>query len=69
MATMKDIAERLGVSVSTVSKSLNGTGNVSESVRQQILDTALEMGYTPRRGSRAHTSAKICVFIENMGFE
>ncbi|MBN1892540.1 MAG: LacI family DNA-binding transcriptional regulator [Clostridiales bacterium] len=69
MATMKDIAERLGVSVSTVSKSLNGTGNVSESVRQQILDTALEMGYASRRDSRARTSAKICVFIENMGFE
>lgn len=69
MATMKDIAERLGVSVSTVSKSLNGSGNVSESMRQKILDTALEMGYASHREGRARTSAKICVFIENMGFE
>ena len=67
MATIKDIAERLGVSVSTVSKGLNGAKDISESLRQQVLDTAVEMGYTTKRkGSTGH---KIAFFIENMSCE
>ena len=45
MATIKDIATRLGVSVSTVSKGLNGASDISEELRQVVLDTAVEMGY------------------------
>ena len=41
MATIKDIANRLGVSVSTVSKGLNGASDISEELRQMVLDTAL----------------------------
>ena len=32
MATIKDIANRLGVSVSTVSKGLNGASDISDAV-------------------------------------
>ena len=42
---MADIAERVGVSVVTVSKALTGQKGVSESTRQQILKLADEMGY------------------------
>ncbi len=49
MATIKDIANRLGVSVSTVSKGLNGASDISEQLRQTVLDTAVEMGYTPKQ--------------------
>ena len=45
MATIKDIANRLGVSVSTVSKGLNGASDISDELRQMVLDTAVEMGY------------------------
>ena len=45
---MKDIALKLGIAVSTVSKGLNGANDISEELRQLILDTAVEMGYTPK---------------------
>ena len=34
MATIKDIANRLGVSVSTVSKGLNGASDISDELRR-----------------------------------
>ena len=34
MATIKDIAARLGVSISTVSKGLNGASDISEATAQ-----------------------------------
>ncbi|BBF42851.1 DNA-binding transcriptional regulator [Lachnospiraceae bacterium KM106-2] len=43
---MADIADRLGVSIVTVSKALSGKKGVSEDVREQIKKTANEMGYT-----------------------
>ena len=49
MATIKDIANRLGISVSTVSKGLNGANDISEELRQMVLDTAVEMGYTTKK--------------------
>lgn len=44
---MLDIAEKLGVSVVTVSNALAGRDGVSEQVRQQICQVAEEMGYKP----------------------
>ena len=54
MATIKDIATRLGVSVSTVSKGLNGASDISEELRQMVLDTAVEMGSVSYTHLRAH---------------
>ena len=68
MATIKDIANRLGVSVSTVSKGLNGANDISEQLRQTVLDTAVEMGYTTKQ-MRSKTNKKICLFIENIEYE
>lgn len=68
MATIKDIANKLGISVSTVSKGLNGASDISEQLRQNILDTAVEMGYTPKQ-MRTKDNRKLCVFIENMDYE
>ncbi|WP_129724244.1 LacI family DNA-binding transcriptional regulator [Xylanivirga thermophila] len=50
--TMKDIADRLGVSNVTVSKALNDKEGVSEELRTKIKKTANEMGY------RYNTAAK-----------
>lgn len=68
MATIKDIAEHLGISVSTVSKGLNGANDISEELRQIVLDTAVEMGYTTKR-MKKEAHKKLCVFIENMDYE
>ena len=68
MATIKDIANRLGVSVSTVSKGLNGASDISDELRQMVLDTAVEMGYSTRRSKKVE-NRKLCIFIENMNYE
>ena len=68
MATIKDIADKLGVSVSTVSKGLNGAKDISAQLRQQVLETAVELGYTGRKTAKKNLK-KLCIFIENMDYE
>lgn len=52
MPTLKDVANLANVSVSTVSKVLNGKGRVSEAKRKEILKIARELGYTPNYHAR-----------------
>ena len=52
MANMKDIATRAGVSVATVSKVLNGTGNISDETARKILDIASDLNYHPNLYAR-----------------
>lgn len=68
MATLKDIAQKLGVAVSTVSKGLSGANDISDDMRQLILDTAVEMGYTPKH-MKKDTQKKLCIFVEYMYYE
>ena len=42
-----DIASKAGVSIATVSRVLNGKGNVSEKTKEHVLKIIEEMGYTP----------------------
>ena len=44
---MSDIAERLGISVVTVSNALSGRNGVSSLLREKICSLASEMGYKP----------------------
>lgn len=53
MATMKQVAERVGVSTSTVSHVINRTRAVSEDVRARVLATIDEMGYIPNAMARS----------------
>lgn len=45
--TIYDIAELAGVSTATVSRVVNGTGNVSEKTRKKVLAVIQEANYTP----------------------
>ncbi len=47
MITRKDIANRVGVSVSVVSRALNNSGYVNADKRQKIIEAAENMGYYP----------------------
>lgn len=67
MATMDDIAKRLGITKGTVSKALNGAEDVSEAMRKSVLETAVELGYS--RIPRSSAAPRIAVFIENMSYE
>ena len=49
MVTLKDIAERAGVSMMTVSRVMNSKeGKVSEKTASRIRSLADEMGYIPQ---------------------
>ncbi len=63
--TISDIAARLGISKSTVSKGLNNATDISAETKQLILQTAAEMGYINKR---VRTNAKICILIENIDY-
>ncbi len=47
MATAKDVAERAGVSVSTVSRVFSGTAFVEEEKKARVLEAAAELNYHP----------------------
>lgn len=53
MATIKELSLRCGVSVSTVSKALNGYQDISEATRELVIKAANEIGYFPDANARA----------------
>jgi LacI family transcriptional regulator len=53
MATIKDLAAKVGVSVATVSNALNDKPNVGATVRQKVLRAAKQLGYRPHRAAQA----------------
>ena len=53
MATMKQVAERAGVSISTVSHVINNTRVVSDDVRQRVQGIIDEMRYIPSAVARS----------------
>jgi len=53
MATMKQVAERAGVSISTVSHVINNTRVVSSDVRQRVQGVIDEMRYIPSAVARS----------------
>ncbi|WP_239617818.1 LacI family DNA-binding transcriptional regulator [Cohnella mopanensis] len=58
MATIKDIAKKAGVSVTTVSRALNGYDDVNEDTRKKIKQVALELSYSPNAVARSLVSKK-----------
>jgi len=56
--TIRDIAERAGVSKGAVSYALNGRPGVSGETRERILSIARELGWYPNRAARALSEAR-----------
>lgn len=67
MATIQDISDKLGISKGTVSKALNGATDISETLQKNVLETAVELGYTKIR--RPGGVRRLCILIENMDYE
>jgi LacI family transcriptional regulator len=53
MTTIKDISKVAGVSITTVSRALNGYSDVSESTRQKVMRVAKELNYVPNTLARS----------------
>lgn len=53
MITQKDVAARAGVTVTTVSRMLNGHGNVSQKTRKKIEKAMKELNYRPNELARS----------------
>lgn len=64
--TAKDIAERLGVSASSVSLAMNGKPGVSIATREKILAEAIRMGYSVQKKVLPVTAQNIryVIFLE-----
>jgi LacI family transcriptional regulator len=49
---IRDLAERLNLSITTVSRALDGYHDVSPETRRRVIEAAQEMGYSPSRAAR-----------------
>ena len=66
MTTIQDIADKMGISKSAVSKALNNAPDISETLRKQVLETAVALGYTKLRRYRTkgkRRTLKILLFF------
>ena len=52
VVTIRDVAKKLNLSPTTVSRALDGYDDVSEATRQRVVEAAREMGYVPDRMAR-----------------
>ena len=68
MTTIQDIADKLGISKSTVSKALNDAPDISETLQKQVLETAVELGYTKLRRYKKPVR-KLCVIVQRDNIE
>jgi LacI family transcriptional regulator len=64
MPTIKDVAKTLNLSITTVSRALDGYDDVSAETRQRVIETAQAMGYSPNRAARQLRRQK----TETVGF-
>ncbi|MBP2169157.1 LacI family repressor for deo operon, udp, cdd, tsx, nupC, and nupG [Erwinia toletana] len=68
-ATMKDVAERAGVSTATVSRALMNPEKVSVATRQKVEQAVIDVGYSPHalaRNARRSESRTILVIVPDI---
>ena len=68
-ATMKDVAERAGVSTATVSRALMNPEKVSAATRQKVEQAVIDVGYSPHalaRNARRSESRTILVIVPDI---
>jgi LacI family transcriptional regulator len=57
-ATLTEVAERAGVSLTTASKAINGKSRVSEETRARVMAAARELSFTPNPIARGLTTGR-----------
>ncbi len=68
---IRDISERAGVAMSTVSHALNGTAPISDEVRDRVRKIAQEMGYLAKRQAKGAIAAlsKVMIIVPERALE
>ena len=69
MSTIKDVAKKAGVSISTVSYALNDKENVHPETKAKILKIAKELNYIPSlvaKQLKTHMTKNVGIFISHM---
>ena len=69
MTTIRDVAKRAGVSVSTVSRAINGMVFVEESTRNRVLEAINELNYQPNylaKGLKIGKTNTLCLLIPSI---
>lgn len=64
MVTIKDISNKLGISISSVSKALNGATDISQKTREKVIEMANEMGYIKKSGMNNKQNFKFGVIVD-----
>ncbi|MCC0783101.1 LacI family DNA-binding transcriptional regulator [Clostridioides sp. ES-S-0108-01] len=69
--TMKDISNKLDISINAVSLALNNKVGVSEETRKMVLNVAEELGYLEKSPKfvKSYAQKNICVIIKKIYFE
>lgn len=62
--TIHDVAKKINLSITTVSRALDGYDDVADQTRQLVIETANKMGYAPNRAARQLRRQK----TETIGF-
>ena len=68
MVTINDVAKKAGVSITTVSRVLNGTLNVSRTKREKVLQVIRELNYEPLRKTNRNSPVKSNIILVITGF-
>ncbi|MCQ2586218.1 MAG: LacI family transcriptional regulator [Treponema sp.] len=69
MITLKELSEKCGVSIATISNVINGKDNVSEKTKKRVLDAVRETGYQPNfmaSSLRSTRTKRIAVITEEI---
>lgn len=65
----REIAERAGVSISTVSRVLNNTVGTSSELKQRVLSAALDLGYSGVVSTPSNALQYVSLFVNNLSLE
>ncbi|MFZ5354258.1 MAG: LacI family DNA-binding transcriptional regulator [Bacillota bacterium] len=69
MANIKDVARAVGLSITTVSRALNGYSDVNKDTRERIIKAAKDMNYTPSRTAQRlvkKTSNTLAIIVSDI---
>lgn len=70
MATLKDVAKKAGVAISTASYALNNDPRVSNRAKEKVLEAARKLGYRPNgiaRNLKKQKTDTIGLFLNDLG--